>query len=183
MFSRSRSSLPGLKWGTRLDSTFTDAPVRGLRPIRESRPRVENAPKPRSSTRPPSASLSEMDSRMVATTRSASRWPRCGLASAIFCTSSDLIMSCPLPLQYGRSSRPRSSPSMHRQKGYSKRAAPCGTAPCRHPGMKQPSGCPDVSRCLSPCSALRPGYRPATRPSRMIHIAPRPAFLPKSAAP
>ena len=33
-FKRSRISLPGLKYGTRLASTDTDSPVRGLRPTR-----------------------------------------------------------------------------------------------------------------------------------------------------
>src|SRR5205823_15112867 len=52
-FRRSRISLPGLKYGTRLALTDTASPVRGLRPTRASRWRVEKAPNPRSSTRPP----------------------------------------------------------------------------------------------------------------------------------
>lgn len=36
-FTRSRISLPGLKWGTNLPSSSTDSPVLGLRPVRGAR--------------------------------------------------------------------------------------------------------------------------------------------------
>src|SRR3546814_2269300 len=66
-------SLPGLKYGTRLASTSTVSPVRGLRPVRASRARVEKAPNPRSSTRPSSASRAVISSKKVETIASTSR--------------------------------------------------------------------------------------------------------------
>ena len=53
---RSCIFLPILKKGTRLFSTRTVSPVRGLRPVRALRCLTEKAPKPRSSTRAPEAS-------------------------------------------------------------------------------------------------------------------------------
>ena len=49
--SRSRSSLPVLKYGTVFSPTWTVSPVRGLCPMRALRCFTEKAPKPRSSTR------------------------------------------------------------------------------------------------------------------------------------
>src|ERR1039458_3317274 len=46
-FTRSFSSLLGLKYGTRLAGTSTRAPVLGLRPMRDWRCRVRKLPKPR----------------------------------------------------------------------------------------------------------------------------------------
>ena len=69
-FRRSRRSLPVLKNGTFLSSTFTASPVRGLRPTRASRALTEKAPKPRSSTRSPLAKASMISSKTVLTIRS-----------------------------------------------------------------------------------------------------------------
>ena len=88
-------SLPVLKNGTFLSSTFTASPVRGLRPTRASRALTENAPKPRSSTRSPLASASMISSKTVFTIRSTWRCVRCGFSSAIFWISSERIIRVP----------------------------------------------------------------------------------------
>ena len=56
----SRSSLPGLKCGTRLAGTTTPAPVLGLRPVRLSRLRMRKEPNPLSSILSPRCRASMM---------------------------------------------------------------------------------------------------------------------------
>src|SRR5687768_5792320 len=63
----SLSSLPGLKYGTRLGGTSTLSPVFGLRPLRGSRLRRRKLPKPRSSIFSPRLRASMMLSKTVST--------------------------------------------------------------------------------------------------------------------
>src|SRR5262245_54615103 len=63
----SRSSLPGLKCGTRLAGTTTPAPVFGLRPRRLSRRRILKLPKPRSSILSPRCSASMIEVNTAST--------------------------------------------------------------------------------------------------------------------
>jgi hypothetical protein len=65
MLTRSRSSFPGLKWGTYLAGTITALPVLGLRPFRGGRWLRLKLPNPRISARPPSASVLANSSRIV----------------------------------------------------------------------------------------------------------------------
>src|SRR6185503_1745331 len=61
------SSLPGLKYGTRLGGTSTLSPVLGLRPLRGSRWRRRKLPNPRSSILSPRCSASTIVWKTVST--------------------------------------------------------------------------------------------------------------------
>src|SRR5690606_10209980 len=95
--TRSRSSLPGLKWGTYLPCSSTDAPVLGLRPTRGARKCREKLPKPRISIRPPSASALAISSIMVFTANSTSRGDSCVCRAAIRSINSDLVNAITIP--------------------------------------------------------------------------------------
>src|ERR1700712_2062790 len=71
--TESRSSLLGLKNGTRLAGTSTFSPVLGLRPIRAFRWRVLKLPKPRISILSPDCNAPITDSKRVSTIISPSR--------------------------------------------------------------------------------------------------------------
>jgi hypothetical protein len=71
-FTRSRSSLPGLKCGTALAGTRTIAPVLGFRPHLGGRRFTEKVPKPRISALSPCMSTVEMASRIALTDSDAS---------------------------------------------------------------------------------------------------------------
>src|SRR6266436_2141820 len=66
----SRSSLPGLKNGTRFAGICTVSPVLGLRPSRGLRLRIRKLPKPRNSTLSPSLSASVIQVSIMLTTAS-----------------------------------------------------------------------------------------------------------------
>ena len=72
-FSRSRMSLPALKWSLAFASTETGAPFLGLRPIRARDSTMVKEPNPRSSTRSPAAMASEIRPKMASTTAWQSR--------------------------------------------------------------------------------------------------------------
>ena len=71
-FRIARMSRLGLKKGILLASTFTRAPVLGLRAIRPRRARVRKLPKPRSSTFSPARNARVMLARIVSTISAAS---------------------------------------------------------------------------------------------------------------
>jgi hypothetical protein len=72
LFSRSRISLPGLKWGCSFAGTTMLVPLPGFRPGRPRLARTLNAPMPRNSTRSPRTMAAVISSMMVLTIFSAS---------------------------------------------------------------------------------------------------------------
>src|SRR5690348_9493819 len=99
-FTRSFSSLLGLKNGIFLAGTSTRSPVFGLRPTRELRWRVRKLPKPRISILSPARNECTMLSKMVSTITSLSR----RVTSVIRATSSirsAFVISCTFHLRCG----------------------------------------------------------------------------------
>ncbi len=95
--TRSRSSLDGLKYGTRLAGTSTRSPVFGFRPMREFRWRMRNEPKPRISILSPLCRALMTDPKMVSTITSPSRRVR-SPKPVTFSTRSAFVISFRPPL-------------------------------------------------------------------------------------
>src|SRR6185295_7292839 len=85
------SSLPGLKYGTRLAGILTGSPVLGFLPRRAPRSRTRKLPKPRNSIFSPWFNVSMMLSKTISTKRSAS-FLVSSAARATSSTSSALVM-------------------------------------------------------------------------------------------
>src|SRR6185369_8679935 len=105
--TESRSSLEGLKKGTRLAGTSTLAPVFGLRPVRALRCRVRKLPNPRISILSPALRAPMTDSNRVSTMTSPSRRVRSPRAVTLS-TRSALVMSESFPFP-GRAATNRRS--------------------------------------------------------------------------
>src|SRR5690606_30417233 len=91
--TRSRSSFPGLIWGTYLPGRATDSPVLGLRPMRGGRKCREKLPKPRISMRSPWVRALLIISSRVLTARSTSSAFRWAWRRASTSINSDLVIS------------------------------------------------------------------------------------------
>src|SRR5262245_8818659 len=93
--TRSRSSLPTLKNGTRLAATDTKTPLFGFRPWRARRCFTTKLPKPRISIRSPCARASTMESKMALMITSESLRERCGNLLFTSSIKSRLVITSP----------------------------------------------------------------------------------------
>src|SRR3984885_1713661 len=107
-FTESRSSLEGLKKGTRLAGTSTFAPVLGLRPVRALRCRVRKLPKPRISILSPDFRAPMTASKSVSTMTSPSRRVRSPMAVTWSTRSALVIVWVPFVLGRAVGAAPRS---------------------------------------------------------------------------
>jgi len=88
-------SLPGLKWGTYLESSSTLVPVFGFRPIRGALKRTEKLPNPLISIRPPFERVSTICSTTPLTAASMSRAGKCANRALRIWMRSDFVMLTP----------------------------------------------------------------------------------------